>query len=159
MLDYLYGHDQVVAHFAAQLIPHCHRGFGANCKAIGVIDEQGFLIAGMVYHNWDPDAAIIEMSGAALPGKYWLTRETLARIFGYPFQQCRCQMVVMRVQADNERLLYILARYGFAFHKVPRLYGRDRDGVFCTLTDDAWISNKFNKRREHHLEPAMDEAA
>ena len=160
MLDYLYGHDHKVAHFVAQMIPHCHRGFGPNIKAIGVLDANGFLIAGMVYHNWDPDAGIIEMSGAALPAKYWLTRETLARIFQYPFHQVGCQMVVMRVRADNEPLLGVLARYGFAFSKVPRLFGRDCDGIVATLTREAWEENKFNQRLKHHLEPApLEEAA
>jgi hypothetical protein len=92
------------------------------------------LIAGLVYHNWDPEAGTIEISGAALPGHFWLTRPTLARMYQYPFLQCNCQMVVQRTPADNERLLYILARYGYSFVTVPRLLGRDRDCVVCTLT-------------------------
>lgn len=159
MLDYIYGHDQAVADFVASLIPHCRRGFGPNAKAIGVVDEHGRLIAGMVYHNWDPDAGIIEMSGAALPGTYWLTRGTLARMYQYPFHQCRCQMVVMRVVADDLRLLGILAAYGYSFVTLPRLFGRDRDGVICALTKEAWGSNKFNRRLRHHLEPPLEEAA
>jgi RimJ/RimL family protein N-acetyltransferase len=153
MLDYVYGHDQTVAEFVASLIPHCHRGFGTACKAIGVIDGNGVLIAGFVYHNWDPDSEVIEMSGAALPGRYWLTRETLARMYQYPFHQCGCQMVVMRVLADNDRLLRILAAYNYTFYKVHRMWGRDTDGVLCTLTREAWDDNKFNRRLGHHIEP------
>jgi RimJ/RimL family protein N-acetyltransferase len=158
MLDYIYGHDQAIANFVATLIPHCRRGFGPNCKAIGVIDVDGNLIAGMVYHNWDPDAALIEMSGASLPLKYWLTRETLARIYQYPFHQCGCQMVVMRVRADNEMLLGVLARLNYAFSKVPRLFGRDVDGVVCTLTREAWEDNHINARFKHHIEPLKEAA-
>jgi hypothetical protein len=87
MLDYVYGHDEVVAQFVAQLIPECReRGFPPSSKAIGVIND-GRLIAGLVYHNWNKTAEVIEMSGAAIPGKYWLTRETLKRIYRYPFLQ------------------------------------------------------------------------
>lgn len=157
MLDYVYGHDEAVARFVAQLIPHCQRGFGPNIKAIGVIDGD-HLIAGIIYHNWDPEAGIIEISGAALPGKAWLSRETLRRMFQYPFLECGCQMVCQRTPADNEVLLGVLARYGYTFIKFPRLFGRDRDGVICHLTYEAWAANKFNRRLRHHV-VALEEAA
>jgi RimJ/RimL family protein N-acetyltransferase len=145
VLDYVYGHDEIVAKFVASLIPHCQRGFGPNIKAMGVIDD-GKLIAGIVWHNYDPESGIIEISGAALPGKYWLTRRTLARMYEYPFLRCGCQMVVQRTPADNEHLLYILSRYGYAFVTVERLFGRRRDGVICSLTREAWEANKFNRQ-------------
>lgn len=145
MLDYVYGYDALVADFVAQRIPHCRRGFNANAKAIGIIDD-GNLIAGLVYHNYDPEAEIIEISGAALPGKYWMTRGTIARMYGYPFLQLNCQMVVNRVRADDERQLSMLARYDYAFIKVPRMFGRHDDGVLCLLTYEDWINNRFNKR-------------
>jgi len=158
MIDYVYGHDQVVAQFVASMIPHCRRGFGPNVKAIGVV-EGGLLLAGLVYHNWDPDAGVIEISGAALPGHFWLTRETIRHMYQYPFFVCGCQMVAQRTPADDERLLYALARYDYAFSKVPRLFGRDRDGVVCTLTREAWENNRFNKRFRHHIPEQLSEAA
>lgn len=157
MLDYVYGHDEVVSDFVAALIPHCRRGFG-NARAIGVVD-QGDLIAGIVYHNYDPTAGLIEISGAALPGKYWLTRGTLRRMFQYPFHQCGCQMLVQRTPADNLALLAVLARFNYSFFLIPRLFGRDRDGVVCTLTREAWSANKFNQRLKHYVEQSLEEAA
>lgn len=160
MLDYVYGHDQIVADFVARLIPHCHRGFGPHAKAMGVVDANGagVLLAGIVWHNWDPEAGIIEISGAALPGQPWLTRETIRRMYQYPFHVCGCQMVVQRTPIDDERLLAMLARYGYAFIKIPRLFGRGRDGVICCLTKEAWQANRFNKRLHHHLEPLQEAA-
>ena len=159
MLGYVYGHDQVVAQFVAQLIPHCRRGFGPNIVAIGVVEGDA-LIAGIIFHNWDPEAGIIEISGAALPGKHWLSRETLRRMFQYPFHTCGCQMVVQRTPADDERLLGVLAKYNYTFIPFPRLFGRERDGVICHLTREAWEENKFNRRWKHHLEPPpLHEAA
>ena len=110
-----------------------------------------------MYHNWDPEAGVIELSGAALPGVNWLTRETLKRMFQFPFLQCNCQMVVQRTPADDRRLLGILAAYGYDLVAVPRLFGRNRDGVICCLTREAWAGNKFNRRLKHHLE--AEEAA
>jgi len=154
MLDYVYGHEEIIGQFVAQLIPHCRRGFGPNIATIGVINDAGALIAGLVYHNWDPEAGIIELSGAALPGANWLTRRTLALMYQYPFEGCGCQMVVQRTPADDKRLLGILATYGFDLVTVQRLFGRERDGVICTLTVEAWRNNKFNRKREQLKEAA-----
>jgi RimJ/RimL family protein N-acetyltransferase len=158
-LDYVYGYDGIVSAFVARLIPHCHRGFGLNIKTIGIVDD-GELIAGIVYHNWDPEAAVIEISGAALPGEPWLSRETLKRMFQYPFLECKCQMIVQRFPADDERQKYIMARYGYALIHVPRMFGRDRDGVLALLTDEDWANNKFNRRLGHHVwtEPVREAA-
>ena len=102
ILNYAYGYDEVVAKFVADLIPAVRgRGFG-NCTTIGIV-EGGMLIAGLVYHEFNPDAGTIEISGAALPGHYWMTRETLKRMYQYPFLGCRCQMVMQRVPAEDER--------------------------------------------------------
>lgn len=161
MLDYVYGHDQLVADFVAQLIPSCRgRGMPEKSKAWGVIDKNGRLVAGMVYHNYDPDAGTIEMSGAALPGVQWLTRETIRRMYTYPFLQLKCQMVLMRVDADDERLLRQLASLNYAFIKIPRLLGRHKDSVVCLLTEEDWIASKFQQRFKHYLEaPTLEEAA
>lgn len=151
MLDYVYGHDEVVAHFVAQLIPEMGGdGFTPASKAIGVIDEEGKLIAGLVYHNWNKRAGVIEMSGAALPGKYWLTRETLKRIYQYPFLQMGCQMVLMRC-ADDNVVLRTLKQLNYTFVRIERLLGRKRDAVICTLTFEAWANNKVCQRYKHHI--------
>jgi RimJ/RimL family protein N-acetyltransferase len=156
MLDYVYGHDQLVADFVAVLIPSVReRGFPKASKAIGIIEDNK-LIAGLVYHNFDPAAGVIEMSGAALPGRYWLTSETLRRIYDYPFLDVGCQMVLMRVEEKNTSLLRVLAAIGYGFILVPRLLGSTKNCVLCTLTFEAWHDNKFNKRdrRQYSLEKA-----
>jgi RimJ/RimL family protein N-acetyltransferase len=160
-MQYVYGHDEAVADFVAQLIPHCReRGFG-TCKAIGVADEEGALIGGVIYHNYDPEAGVIEISGGAINPR-WLTRKTIAHMYQYPFLQLGVQMIVQRTPADDERLLRQLAAYGYMFVKVPRMFGRDRDGVLCLLTVEDWENNRFNKRLRHHLavdHPDAKEAA
>ena len=142
-----------VAAFVAWRIPHCRRGFGEN-QSMGVLDDEGRLVAGVVYHNHDPEAGLIEMSGASLTPR-WLTRRVLVEMYWYPFIHCGCHTAVMRVPADDERLLYILARYGYKFIDFPMLFGRERDGKICRLTVEAWAANKFNQQRA----AAMQEAA
>ena len=137
----LYGETNLVACFVAQNIEGCERGFG-NCQAIGFLDGQGRLVAGMVYHNWNPEAEVIEMSGASLTPR-WLTRPVLHLMFGYPFHDLHCQLVVMRVAETDKRLHRQLYACGFKSHKIPRLRGRDKAEIIFTLTDDDWFSSKF----------------
>jgi RimJ/RimL family protein N-acetyltransferase len=61
-------------------------------------------------------------------------------------------MVMTRNSADNKRLHRQLARYGFTRWDVPRLFGRDEDGVFWTLTDDAWRANNFHSENKSDVE-------
>ncbi|HEY5807741.1 MAG TPA: GNAT family protein [Povalibacter sp.] len=147
-LRYVYGHDEIVARFVAQMIPHIrdHANAMGNCKTIGVIDGDGKLIAGLVYHAYDPPAGRIEITGAALPKSRWLTRETIRRMYRYPFDEIGVQMVVQHTPADNEELLEQLARGGYMFVHYPRMYGRHRDGVICLLTAEEWARNPINQR-------------
>jgi RimJ/RimL family protein N-acetyltransferase len=85
-----------------------------------------------------------------------MTRETIARMYQYPFAQCGSQMVLHCVRADNEAPLRILAALGCMFVKVPRLYGREHDGVLCLLTREAWDESKFNPERI--VEPVREAA-
>ena len=159
MLDYVFGHDEVVAAFVAQLIPECReRGFG-KCRAIGVVDETG-LLGGLVYRNWCPEVGTIEISGAALPGTNWLSRRTIQIMYDYPFYTVGCQMVIKTTMADNEIVLRIMAAIGFTLHYIERLGGRDRDGVVGTLTQEQWELSKYNvnRKRETSQQPTAKAA-
>jgi RimJ/RimL family protein N-acetyltransferase len=152
MLDYIFGHDEVVANFVAQLIPECReRGFG-KCAAIGVINEEGKLVGGLVYRNWCPEVGTIEISGAAIPGTNWLSRRTVQIMYDYPFYQVGCQMVIKTTMADNAIVLRIMAAVGFSLHYIKRLGGRDRDGVVGTLTVEDWEQSRYNSNRRRPAE-------
>ena len=143
-----WGHDQAVAAWVARHIPGCERGFDA-CRAMGVLDGEK-LVAGMVYHNWEPEHGVVEISGAAITAR-WLTRPVLWQMFAYPFQGIGCQMVLMRVSERNEQwngrgLPRLLKAYGFDKHTIPRLYGRHEDGHVFSLTDNAWRGNGFHRK-------------
>jgi len=152
MLDYVFGHDEIVANFVASLIPECRaRGFG-KCRAMGVVDGNGNLLGGVVYRNWCPEVGTIELSAAALPHTNWLSRRVLQQIYDYPFYQCGCHMVIQTTMADNEPALIVKAKIGFTFYKIRHLGGPDRDGVLATLTKDQWEASKFNANRRRIAE-------
>ena len=144
MLRFMYGEDRAVADFVATFA----RSLGGDimrCKGIGIVDEEGKLIGGIVYFNYDPRAEIIEI-GAAVTSRRAINRSIWKRMFEYPFIECGCQMVVARVRADDERVLAQLARLNFNLTLIPRMYGREADGVIGTLTDDQWLDSNLARR-------------
>ena len=145
-LRYVYDQDAAVARFVAQLIPHIDRGFPSDAKAIGIADATWRALGGMVFYHWNKVAGTTEVAIAAVPGvSFWFSRETIYRLYDYAFRTRDCQMVIVRVRADNRRLLRQLDTFGYAFAPIARLYGRDMDGVICTYTAEQWAANRFNR--------------
>jgi len=137
-----------IARFVASHIPGGDRGFDGGV-AMGVIEtgERPRLIAGVIFHNFNPEAGVIEMS-AASTSRRWLTRPVLRAMFSYPFDQAGCQMAVLRVSERNPVMISIALRYGFKSHLIPRLRGRDEAEHILTLTDDDWRNNRFNQEKD-----------
>lgn len=134
-MDLLYGHNEAVAAWVAANIPGCERGFDKSV-AIGVVEGER-LIGGTVFHNYQPEAGVIEMSSAGTEPR-WLSRRMIRAIFGYVFDQIGCQMVVMRISERNDRMIEIAERFGFQGYLIPRLRGRDEAEWIFTLTDEQW---------------------
>lgn len=142
----LYGHDAAVERFIAQLVPGCPDGFGASL-CVGIVDRTGLLVAGWAWHGWNPHAGTIEFSGASITPR-WMTRKILNELFGYAFGIANCQMVMTRNSATNTRLHRQLRALGFTRFDVPRLFGRNQDGVFWTLTDDDWKKSEYYEQAQ-----------
>ena len=136
----LWGKTEIVASFVASLIPECSRGFGA-CQAMGVLDRDDKLVAGVVFNNWEPEYGVIEISGATV-NRRWLTRAIVREIFSYPFDTLDCQMIVTRVHPKSH-LRRIWATVGGVEHMIPRLRGRDTPECLITVTEEAWRGCKF----------------
>lgn len=139
----LFGHEKAVGDLVASLIDGLERGFEENFRAIGVIDSKGRLIGGMVYHNFNPEHGIIEMSGASL-SKKWLNKRTMKAMFSYPFDGAKCQAAIMNTSAHDTALHRQLLAIGFAQYVIPRLRGKNEPAHLFVLTDDEWERSKFN---------------
>jgi len=148
----LYGPDKAVSDFVCNLLPHCReRGMGP-AKAIGVLDSEGRLIGGIMFHDWCPERGTIEVSGAGITPK-WFSRSLLAAIGEYVFEQVGCQAMVSRHSAENKRLLRIWPGVGATTIPIPRLFGRNEDGVWVVYTDDDWARSPYNRKRQKHEQP------
>lgn len=137
-MQLIYGHDQAVCDFVNARIDENFSP--ASCAGVAVANAQGNMVAGWVWHNWNPECKTLEFSGASITAK-WMTRAILQELFAYAF--ANAQMVVTRNGADNKRLHRQLAAFGFRRYDIERLFGRDSDGVVWTLTDDDWRASRF----------------
>ncbi|ESX06788.1 hypothetical protein X769_09075 [Mesorhizobium sp. LSJC268A00] len=141
----IFGHSEAVARFVADMTPGCETGFG-KCQAIGVgDDETGELVAGMVFHDFQPGPGLIQISSASKTPR-WLTADVRHIMFSYPFDQIGCQMVVLQVSAKNERMVRIAKAFGFTPYLIKRMRGRDEDGYVFTLTEEDWRNGRFTRK-------------
>ncbi|MEM9054898.1 MAG: N-acetyltransferase [Pseudomonadota bacterium] len=141
-------HQAALHRFVLGNIDHCSGSFGLY-TAFGVVDEAGKPVAGWIWHNYDRDAGVIEFSAASVR-KNWLTRSILNALFAYAFDTAHCQLVTTRNKASNRPLHRQLAAIGFDRIEVPRLFGRDDDGVLWTMSHEQWLESKFYMKGEGH---------
>jgi hypothetical protein len=76
----------------------------------------------------------------------WLSATVLDAIFRYPIVTVGCQLALMRVSARNTRLTKQLDRLALRRHEIPRLYGREEDGIIYSMTDDDWSTWRFKRK-------------
>ena len=132
--------DDRVAQWVAKHIPDCSRGFG-NCRALGV-EHNGQVVAGVVFHNWDPVSGVIELSSAATDRR-WMTRNVMSTVFDYVFDGLKCQLAVARTHEDNMTVRKLWKALGADEYLIPRLRGRDAAEAIETLTEESWKRSKF----------------
>lgn len=140
----VWGHAEIIVPMVAHLA-HTTDDYGP-CVTAGVVDNGGNLIAGVVFHNYDAEAGVIECSGAAVNAR-WCVRSVLRELMRYVFDTVGCQMVMARTAADNKAVRRLGVGLGAVEHIIPRMKGRDADGVFLCVTDDAWLKSRLNEVR------------
>lgn len=108
------------------------------------VSEGQQIIGACLFHNWQPDEGVIELTSASVSPR-WLNRRVLRAMFGYAFDTLKCQAAVMRVDPANVRMCRIASAFGFKRYDIPRLRGRDKAEALFILGDDEWRAGKFSK--------------
>jgi len=101
------------------------------------------LVAGTLYHNWQPDSGVIELSSASTDRR-WLTKTVVKAMFHMAFAMIGAQLVALRVSERNTGMVAIAQRFGFQGVLIPRLRGRDEAEWLFTLTDDDWRASRWS---------------
>lgn len=115
-------------------------------STMAVVDD-GVLIAGVVFHNWDEDAGVMELTAASASPR-WLTTPIIQAMHQFPFDLIGAQMVMHRVRGDNERMIRIHRKFGCHEVVIRRGCGRDTDCHVFTLTDDQWRAHPVALREK-----------
>ena len=114
MRQSIYGQDARVIEWVGERINESDFG---TATAIG-LEEDGTLIAGVVYNLYNGPS--ICMHVAAEPGKHWLSKDFLFRVFAYPFLQLECNRVTGLVRVDNLKARRFDEHLGFVQEGVIR---------------------------------------
>jgi RimJ/RimL family protein N-acetyltransferase len=107
-------------------------GFGP-ATAIGVTTEAGQPLAGIVFHDYQPDYGTIQLSAAAISPK-WASRRIVAQLLSYPFNELGVHKVWTATQHKNERALKFNKGVGFTVEGTLRdHFGVGIHAVICRM--------------------------
>lgn len=128
----IYGDDQHVADWVAQRIPHLGSDDFGTCVALGVATETK-LIAGVVYHDYQPAHSTIQLSMAAV-NPMWARRENLRELLAYPFQQIGVHKAWIATPLANDHGLRTFYKIGFKREAVlAHHFGRRKHAVIARM--------------------------
>lgn len=131
-MSLVYGHTPAIKEWVESQIPHVS-DFGP-CEAIGIMGGNS-LIAGVVYHDYQPDFGTIQLSMAAINPR-WAKKGNIAQLFKYPFEQLKCYKVWTATPIDNEKALRVNSHIGFTREAVCNsMFGKGRHGVLMRFLE------------------------
>ncbi len=82
--------------------------------AIGKLDDQGNLIAGVLYEDWNGAHIVCHIAGEG----NWASRRFLNVIFDYPFNQLKVKRITVPVGSTNIKSIHLVTRMGFALEST-----------------------------------------
>lgn len=130
MSELLYGHDKLVTKWVIDRVDSLHRL--ECCVAIGV-SSGSKLIAGVVYHDYQPEARIIQMSMAAI-SPMWAKKEIIWKLLQYPYDQLDCFKILLSISVDNIKALKTMKHIGFVQEAIlNHNYGKDKHAVILGM--------------------------
>lgn len=82
--------------------------------AIGKLDDQGNLIAGVLYEDWNGANIMCHIAGEG----NWASRRFLNVIFDYPFNRLKVRRITVPVGSTNIKSIHLVTRMGFALEST-----------------------------------------
>ena len=128
------------------------RSFGPS-KAIGFANEADGLVAGAVFHDYDPDSNVIEVSAFSTK-RYWCSRSNLQALFDYPFRQLGVRLLIARHSETNTRARRIWSALGAEEVLIPELWSEGTAAAIAVLRRDTWLNSKFASKEHGQAQSA-----
>jgi len=129
----LYGHSSSVAQWVSKNIAHMQGAEFGPLEAIGVIDDDGTLVAGVVFHDYQPAFKTIQVSVAASTPR-WFNRRILKEILAYPFERLRVNLIWSSIVHDNARAIRFNKGIGFVQEGVARYRFGSKHAYVSSMT-------------------------
>jgi len=131
----VYGIDEFVGEWVVRRlsVPGLESSNGLRpFRAIGV-ERDGCLVAGVVYHQFNPMRETMEVTIASDTPR-WATKGVISRLLSYPFDDCGVYTLCGYVQHNNERALKFDVGIGFKKEGVLRhRFGRGKHAVSFSM--------------------------
>jgi RimJ/RimL family protein N-acetyltransferase len=129
----IFGFDEKIAAWVARQIPHvAEAGFGP-CKAVGIA-VNGNPVAGVVYHDYQPQHRTVQISMVSL-SPFWAKWNTIRALLAIPFEQYGVYKVWTCIPADNERAIRFNRGIGMKSEATLRhQFGPKRAAVIYSMT-------------------------
>lgn len=128
----LFGHDDLVGKYVADRIPHADANWGPHV-AIGVVNDEGRVIAGAVYNMYYPEFGTIQVSMAADDPK-WASKNTRREILSYAFDNLGVNKVWIAIPHKSDRVIQFNKRIGFKQEAVlAHHFGPGTHSVICRM--------------------------
>lgn len=102
------------------------------------------LVGAVVFHDWNPDAGVMCMSGAGDRG--WYSLGLIYKAHRYIFDEAKCQLAVMQVSDRNDLMKRTAEHFGYEGVHIPRLRGRAEGEMIYTLTEERWRDHPLTAR-------------
>jgi RimJ/RimL family protein N-acetyltransferase len=122
-------------------------GFDPYARAIGVVEDDGRIIAAAVFYYFEGSAC--RLSLASDGSRRWLTREFIVRVFAYPFVQCRLNRISCEIPVSNVEAIALCQHFGFRLEGTKRmatLTGKDVL-IFGLLRDECrWLDPRQTRK-------------
>lgn len=153
MTRLLYQHDAEVIHWVCEHIPHLRErvpyfdkgGVLGPAVGIGVLDDAGALIAGVVFHGYDPFVKAVEVSCASST-RMWAKPAVVREILRYPFEQLQLIRVSAATPKRSTSPRRFLENLGFRREgSIRRGFGDDSAIIYGLLAED-WAAHRINQR-------------
>lgn len=130
MIRLVAGHSDKVATWVASHIPHVD-DFGP-CEGLAILRDE-YIIAGIVYHDYQPKAQSVQLSMAAV-SPMWARREIIAQMLQYPFEQLGCYRAWTYTPISNTMALKVNSKIGFKREAVlAHGFGKGEHGVIMRM--------------------------
>lgn len=150
----VWGSTETSSAMAAWVAPRIPWMFGTqfgNCIACMVVDDLEQIIAGVVFHNWAPHYASIDMSVASITPR-WLTKKIISEILAYAFDFAGVKRITVVTPADRSTSVWrFLEHFPFIREGTHKLGLGTQDAATWRLLQSEWLANRFNIVRVKRL--------